>query len=474
MERYNFSSDYQDLILACWMRHPEHFVLYGSVVSPIYFSGVNSQYAAECVIDCLNRSGVPPTPAVLSEMLVRKVVKLGRDDAVADARAYVEKLEGIDTRNVEDVKQNLVNFCRERALIRACQSVAEAVQSGTLDKVNPVKLAEEALMVGYNLEDDGLLLHADAEQVIERVTSEKFGIRTGYPLFDDIWRNGWGAGWLITVVAPPKRYKTAFCLNLALNMASPGIESDILYYACEIGEDLAAWRMLLRLAGVTDLEAKTSPLSFAEKARKCINEYVAGNIYIKGFSSKMATIQDIRLHAKHLINTKSIKPRAIFIDHAETVRPSASLAKNTPDHRQQSDIYTEARALANELKCAVVMPDRCNRETVDRNTPDMKSFQGAFEKAGIVDVALGLCATPEEYNDNIIRAFVFLNRHGAAFHHIRGVVDPERMNIEFRERIAYDPDADEHPRRRRVNLDDIDDANLQDRLHGRRDGVRGG
>jgi hypothetical protein len=60
---------------------------------------------------------------------------------------------------------------------------------------------------------------------------------------------------------------------------------------------------------------------------------------------------------------------------------------------------------------------------------------------------------------------VFLNRHGSAFHHIGGTVDPERMNIEFTERLKYDPDADDWIHRRpighRVNMNDIDDIDTR-------------
>jgi replicative DNA helicase len=443
------------------MRHPDKFLVYGQVLRSDYFNGLNSILAAKCVIACLMKHGVSPTPTVLGQMMASEVKRLGNEEQAQDAYAYIQKLASLDTRNVEEVKDRIVAFCRERAVVGACSKVVEAFKTGTVEKINPIQLVEEALMVGYDLQDDGIHLNQDYNAVIDKVTSVNYGIRTGYPLFDDIWKSGWGPGWLVTIIAPPKRYKTAFCLNLALNMASPQIGQDVIYYACEIGQDLAAWRMLLRLAGMRDDDARQSPIEFKNSAYDGMCARLQNNIWLKGFSSKMATIQDIRLHARHIINTKGIHPKAIFIDHAETVRPSVTLNKNTPDHRQQSDIYTEARALGQELGCTVVMPDRCNKETVDRTVPDMKSFQGAFEKAGIVDVAIGLCATPKEHLENKIRAFVFLNRHGSAFHHIGGIVDPTIFNIEFTDRLVYDPESGEHtPRRQRANLDYVEDERL--------------
>jgi hypothetical protein len=86
------------------------------------------------------------------------------------------------------------------------------------------------------------------------------------------------------------------------------------------------------------------------------------------------------------------------------------------------------------------MPDRCNRQTVGLAVPSMKSFQGSFEKAGIVDAAIGICATEEEDKHDRVRYFVFLNRHGEAHKHYGGKVDPQRMIMTVGQEIDYNPD----------------------------------
>jgi hypothetical protein len=70
----------------------------------------------------------------------------------------------------------------------------------------------------------------------------------------------------------------------------------------------------------------------------------------------------------------------------------------------------------------------------------MQSFQGAFEKAGIVDIAIGLCATEAELKNNVIRLFVFLNRHGPALQHFQGAVDASAYRMEILKELEYDPD----------------------------------
>jgi hypothetical protein len=179
---------------------------------------------------------------------------------------------------------------------------------------------------------------------------------------------------------------------------------------------------------------------FIQAAKKGIEQNIGGGrLFFKSFASKTASIADIEKHAKYLIRHKKANPKAIVIDYAETVRPSAS-GKNVPDWRQQADIYIQARSMGTKLNCCVIMPDRCNKETVGKAVPNMASFQGSFEKAGAVDIAIGICFTEGERLQNKVRYFIFLNRHGPQLLHFEGTVDPELMRMTVDKNIVYVPE----------------------------------
>lgn len=242
-------------------------------------------------------------------------------------------------------------------------------------------------------------------------------------------------------------HNTAFAINLALNIVKSQ-DADVLYYACEISQELAAMRAYSNITGWT----KENFIEYPEKgiiaAQKAVKRDLWGNIWFKGYPSKSVTISEIKSHAHQVIDLYDLHPKAIVIDYAETVRPD-KVDKDVPDWRQQADIYTQARALGAEFGCCVIMPDRCNKETVGKKVPSMKSFQGSFEKAGIVDAAIGLCATEDEHKHDRVRYFVFLNRHGTSLKHYDGTVDPERMRMTVGQEIEYTPDdEDEKPQRR--------------------------
>ena len=236
-------------------------------------------------------------------------------------------------------------------------------------------------------------------------------------------------------------HNTTFCLNLALNMACK-LDTDVLYYACEISQELAMMRAIYNLTGFTEEQIFRNPEKLKPLVKQKLKQKMFGNVWFKGYPSKSVNLSQIRDHAKQTIQIYGLNPKAIFIDYAETVKPD-KVGKDVPDWRQQADIYIQARALGAELGCAVIMPDRCNKEAVGRSVPSMKSFQGSFEKAGVVDVAIGLCADDSEHQQNRIRYFIFLNRHGESLLHYAGRVDPEHMKMTIDKKIDYKPDEEE-------------------------------
>jgi replicative DNA helicase len=443
-DTFHYSSDFQELILASLIQHQDKLSFLAPALKSSYFSGVYATLAAKAALDYNSTRGRFPSFIVLSEMLRAQVSQLNPGDADL-AQSYVKRLSEMDTADYLYVRDNLLKFAKERAVVGAIHQSVEILKKGELPPDGFAKLFVEAMQVGENLDDLGYILHADTDAVVDKVTKVGYGISTGYALLDRIWKHGWGPGWLVVPLAPPKRYKTAFAINLALNMVGPAIGEDIIYYACELNQEQAMVRAMVHLAKLPEDYMYESPVKFKEAVKTALQGKVAGNLLFKSFASKGAKMSDLRAHARSAIAQLKIKPKAIFIDYAETVQPSD---KREAEYRQQANIYVEARALASEFGVTVIMPDRCNKDTVDKATPDMKSFQGAFEKAGVVDVALGLCATDEEYRNYVIRVFNFLNRHGRAYQHLRGVVDPQTWRFELQEEVPYEPEANDKPKKR--------------------------
>lgn len=441
--------DMQDKILCCIVAHPEKFLKYNGVLNSAYFAGTQRTAAARAIFAYWNKYSRYPGWEVLADVVYDSIARMSEQKEEESINAYVRKLREMNTDDVEYVADSVIAWARKRACYIALDKAVGAFHEGKVpDSVmnETITKFEDAMKIGQNITDRGYVLHPDypdVEQALDKLTSKDYGISTGFPLLDSVWPFGWGPGWLICILAPPKRYKTTFCINLAMNMVN-GSSAPVLYYPCEITQELAVLRSLCNLTDTSSESFYKNPGAFREQVIAQMDFFKAP-LVVKGFPAKVATIGgDIRAHARMVSQQLNINPRAIIIDYAETVKATSTDPKRSSEHRASADVYTEARALGAEFKCPIILPDRCNKETVGRKVPSMKSFQGSFEKAGIVDAAIGVCGSEQEIIAGTIRYFIFLNRHGKAMQHFRGRVDSERMRMWVDEKIPYDPEEDDY------------------------------
>lgn len=442
-EKFYYGYETQDLLLACLCRHPQKFSVAGPLIRPEYMWGLDATRLMGFLQEYFAEYNHYPTFEGLTAY-IQHMCGQEKQALFNDCVNYIKKLRKVTTRDVDMMAKITIHFAKERALIAAIKNAANLIQEGKIPSEGFGPTFDKVRAVGEDVSNFGICYWDDASEVVAKLTDKTWGVKTGFSLLDKQWRNGWGPGWLIVPLAPPKSYKSTFCMNLALNMTTKRQNHEpipVFYYACEISAELSCARGYCLQSGQKFSDMYDHPAKFLVKAQEAMAEDFegenGGQLLVKTFPSKSASIGDIRAHAKMASEAFGVYPKAIFIDHAETVRPSERV-KSASDHRQQADIYTEARALGADLGCCVIMPDRCNKETVQYAVPSMTSFQGAFQKAGEVDVAIGLCQTPEERLSNDIRYFIFLNRHGRPFGYFGGKVEDETFTMTLETELKFE------------------------------------
>lgn len=435
LERYNFSSDFQDMLIAAMLRHPEKFIGIQSALDFTYFTGLNTNTTAKLVLDYAVKYNVFPSFTALGQLAYEHTKQSNSEDFSNDLTEYVKMLSEITVRDVDYILSQVVNFARERALLIEITKCAKNIQEGK-DQGDMVERFQKVMSIGMDLSSMGQEAKEDADAVLDKILNPSYGVSTGYELLDNhVFKRGMGKGWLIVPLAPPKGFKTTFCLNLAMNIAGPLCGGEhVVYYACEINEELALERVYCAMTQQTIDQGIEDPETFRARVHEELEVSLQGKLYVKHFPAKSVKISDIRAHLRALVAAKGFVPRVVVIDYAETVLPEDS---TVPEYRQSASIYTAARALADEFGVTVIMPDRCNKETVEQAVPSMTSFQGAFEKGGVVDAAVGICATPDEYRRNIIRLFFFLYRYGPAGLHFKGRIDPDKYTITVDQQLEW-------------------------------------
>lgn len=443
-EEYSFAPDYQDAILACLVAHPENFMPFAGIFNSAYFTGIERISTARALFTYWRKNSRFPSWETLQQIVYDAIVRTSEEKEEKTIFDYIAKIKHMDTGDYTDVAAHCIDWAKRRAIYLAVEKASTSFNAGEVPADGFIPLFEDALKVGMNLEDMGYIIGPtdnDIAQIVKEYTAENYAISSGFPMLDALLpAKGFEPGWLISILAPPKRFKTTVCINIGMNIARAG--RPVFYYPCEITQKLAAIRTLCNLTGRSIEYIRQNPKGFTDFALEQARNTMGADLLIKGYPSKGVSIAgEIKAHAMTSRQQLGMQPGAIIIDFAETVRSSAD-PKRTSEHRQQGEIYIEARALAAEMGCPVILPDRCNKETVEKTVPNMASFQGSFEKAGIVDLGIGLCATEEEYMSHFIRYFIFLNRHGEANHHFRGSVDPVTQQLGDWEKINWNPEED--------------------------------
>jgi hypothetical protein len=293
--------------LACLIRHPGDFYAFGEIIKPQFFNGPAAAELAFRILEYKNKFGNIPGFTVLGNFAFHKAARVNVDHA-KETLEYVEKLAKIDTKDKDGVIDMCLNFAKERALLDAQRKVHAAQSEGK--PIDVIKTFEEAMTVGNKMTELGSSIYHDVEKILRLVSATDYGVKTGYAEFDKLWPNGWGPGWLVILLAPPKRYKTATALNFALNIATIQ-DADVLYFTCEISEELAALRLYTNLTGWSQEELKENLERGIMVTKKAVKK-LWGNIWMKGYPAMSVSIGEIKSHAKHVIRTCGLKPKSVF------------------------------------------------------------------------------------------------------------------------------------------------------------------
>jgi hypothetical protein len=169
-EKFNFSDDFQDMLLACMVRHQ---MFEGGIVQPTFFNGTAAFDACYEIKEYEKKHCRFPTFTILGNLIYQRFA-MRNPDRAKECVEYIKKLARIDTSDHEGVRNMVIAFARERAIQSALRVAMDASYQGEEIKGGLIKLFEDALNVGahidalsfadvlnYDEDNDGLSLLGD-------------------------------------------------------------------------------------------------------------------------------------------------------------------------------------------------------------------------------------------------------------------------------------------------------------------------
>lgn len=278
------------------------------------------------------------------------------------------------TGNIDDieyVKEEFLNFLRNQSMKEAILKSVDLMETGNFEGIR--KLVDTALKAGQGRE----VVHEYENDVYARYHEDaRNPIELPWKTLADKTQGGPGGGDLMCIVSNPKGGKSWACIAAAGYAAECG--HDVMYYSLELSEAYTAKRFDAYFTGVDVDQIDQHIDLITDRVRD-----LKGKIRIKKFPPAKTTLLNIEAHLRRMKNQEGFVPKLIVIDYLEKLGNSRVRKDKNED---ASDVFTEAKGLAEILDTPIISPAQANRTAEGVPVIKGQHLAGTYEKFMIADI----------------------------------------------------------------------------------------
>jgi len=385
------------------------------IVKPADFYNQQNREIYETIYTMFNYSQSIDPVTVLDKMRERGVYH-------DNSRDYILQLMEITPTAANAVRY--ANIVQEKAMLRGLADASTDIGKMVQEQVGaPAEILEAAEKKIYDLrkgergdslEHIGMTLHKVFDRLNELSRSDSMipGLSTGMRDLDKKI-NGLNKSDLMLVAARPAMGKTAFALNLALNVAKK-YPSTVAIFNLEMSREQLAMRLLAIESFVDGQKMATGKLSEEEWVKLCMASSALSQTDIRIDDNPTITVADINAKCRRLDNLG-----LVIIDYLQLMNGSGN--SRSGENRQQivSDISRSLKIMAKELNVPVICLSQLSRGPESR--PDKRPMLSDLRESGAIeqDADEVLFLYRDEYyhpdtteDKGIAEVIVSKNRHG--------------------------------------------------------------
>ena len=338
-----------------------------------------------------------------------------------NSRDYIRQLMEITPTAANAVRY--ANIVREKAMLRgladASSDISEMVYSQVGTPAEILESAEKKIYAlrkgerGDSLEHIGVTLHKVFDRLTELSQSDSLipGMSTGMRDLDKKI-NGLNNSDLLLVAARPAMGKSAFALNLALNVAKK-YNKTVAIFNLEMSKEQLAMRLLAIESFVDGQKMATGKLSEEEWSKLCMASAALSQTDIRIDDNPSITVAEMNAKCRRLDNLG-----LVVVDYLQLM--SGSGYGKGGDNRVTvvGEISRSMKIMAKELNVPVVCLSQLSRGPESRT--DKRPMLSDLRESGAIeqdaDEVLFLYRD-EYYNENsedkgVAECIVSKNRHG--------------------------------------------------------------
>ena len=338
-----------------------------------------------------------------------------------DSRSYIMQLMEITPTAANAVRY--ANIVRDKAMLRGLSDAAgeihEAVhnQKGTPSEL--LENAEKKIFAlrkgerGDSLEHIGVTLHKVFDTLTELSQSDSAipGMSTGLRDLDKKI-NGLNKSDLFLIAARPAMGKTAFALNLAMNVAKK-YKKTVAVFNLEMSREQLALRMLASEGFLDMQKLATGKLSEEEWGKLCMASSALSQTDIRIDDNPSITVAEMNAKCRRLDNLG-----LVIIDYLQLMNGSGYGKGGDSRVNVVSEISRSLKIMAKELNVPVICLSQLSRGPESR--PDKRPMLSDLRESGAIeqdaDEVMFLYRddyyNKESPDKGITECIVSKNRHG--------------------------------------------------------------
>ena len=339
-----------------------------------------------------------------------------------NSRDYILQLMQITPTAANAVQY--ANIVKDKAMLRALSDASVDIsqlvqeQKGTTSEI--LEIAEKKIFDirkgehGESLEPIGMTLHRVFDHLTELSQSDSAipGLSTGMRDLDKKI-NGLNKSDLLLVAARPAMGKSAFALNLALNVAKK-YKKTVAIFNLEMSREQLAMRLLAIESFVDGQKMQTGKLTDEEWSKLSMASVALSQTDIRIDDNPTITVADMKAKCRRVENLGMV-----VIDYLQLMQGSG-YGKGSGDSRVNvvSDISRALKIMAKELNVPVICLSQLSRSPESR--PDKRPMLSDLRESGAIeqDADEVLFLYRDDYynkdseSNGVAECIVAKNRHG--------------------------------------------------------------
>ena len=329
--------------------------------------------------------------------------------------AIIENLKEVfrhlESPDLDFIEDKALDFFKNQTLKSAIvQSVEIMEAKGDFEQIK--RLVDDALNAGTERN----IGHEYIQHIEERYSeTARSTVETGWEVIDDLTQGGLGGGELGVMVAPAGIGKTWFLQTVGADAIKKGMK--VVHYTLELNQAYVGLRYDTIISGINTQQLKY----YKEDVQSKLFD-IQGNLMIKYYPTRTASVQTISSHLKQL-ELIEFKPDVIVVDYADILKPISNYREK---RLNLGETYEHLRGMAGEFDVPVWTASQANRSSLEEEVIGADKVSEDYSKVMTADFVMSISRKVEDKVANLARVHIIKNRFG-----VDGVTYPTDMNTDI-------------------------------------------